>query len=92
MKNTVTISIEEFDELRNTFEKSKTKIILERELKAKNNEIEFLNETLNKIIKEDFIEVDYNFYSISRFHNKFYFKKDNTPTWIKKYFNPKSKL
>lgn len=84
MENTVTISVTEFDQLRNTFENSKLKRRLERELKAKELEIECLKEDILNIKNSDFFTItEYGFYS----EVKKCFKKDKTPLWIRKFFN-----
>jgi len=84
MENTVTISVTEFDQLRNTFENSKLKLRLERELKAKVLEIECLKEDIQKIKENDFFQITERlFYK----QTTKYFRKDKTPLWIRNIFN-----
>lgn len=84
MENTVTISVTEFDELRNCFENSKLKLRLQRELKAKELEIECLKNDIKSIKDSDFFCVEYYRFYLKR---KTFFKKDKTPLWIRKIFN-----
>jgi len=87
MKNTVTISIEEFDQLRYGFKQSKLKDKLERELKKQDIQIKRLQEDLDKVLKEDFIEKKTYHYTLFSGSTVFYFRKDKTPNWIKRLFN-----
>jgi len=88
MENTVTISIEEFDELRNTFENSELKQRLENKIKRQQEVISELRKNIQSILQDDFVELKTDRFSYHLFYDtKFYFRKDKTPIWIKKIFN-----
>jgi len=84
MENTVTISVTEFDELRNNFENSKAKQRLIKDLENRNEEIKELKKEIECIKKSDFFCVEYYRFYLDR---KTFFKKDKTPLWIRKIFN-----
>jgi len=84
MENTVTISVKEFDELRNAFENSKLKNKLEATISFKEDEISNLKKEIENIKKSDFFYVEYFGFSL---HKETFFRKDKTPLWIKKIFN-----
>jgi len=84
MENTVTISVKEFDELRNAFENSKLKNRLEATIIFKEDEISNLKKEIENIKKSDFFCVEYFGFYLDK---KTFFRKDKTPLWIKKIFN-----
>lgn len=84
MENTVTISITEFDQLRNEFKNSPDRKKLEEDIKYLQGKNENLKEELDNFKKSDFVLVIYYGYLLNK---KKYFRKDNTPLWIRKFFN-----
>jgi hypothetical protein len=78
MENTVIIKLSEYEKLKNTFENSELK-----------KEIENKNKALRQILNESFVEFYIPIDSIRTFNSNsfYYFKKDKTPLWIKKFFN-----
>lgn len=89
MENTVIIKLSEYEKLKNTFENSELKNILEKENSELKKEIENKNKALRQILNESFVEFYIPIDSIRTFNSNsfYYFKKDKTPLWIKKFFN-----
>lgn len=78
MENTVTMSVKEFDKLRNEFKNSHEKKELEKRIKE-------LENNLKDIVDNDFIRIKS---SIGFYYNRdYYLRKDETPLWIRKIFN-----
>jgi len=78
MENTVTISVKEFDKLRNEFKNSPEKKKFEERIKE-------LENNLKDIIDNDFVSI--RSYICLFSNRKYYLRKDNTPLWIRKIFN-----
>ena len=88
MENTVTISVEEFDKLRIGFNESRTKIKLEKQLIESEKKIKELEGSLKQIIYENFVKCEVSFYGVEwAVITNYYFLKDKTPNWVKKFFN-----
>lgn len=87
-KGTVTISVEDYDNLCNGFDASKSKQILDKKIEYLQGIIEANRLEMNGILNSDFLKVEktYSFITISKEEN-YYFKKDKTPLWIRKMFN-----
>jgi hypothetical protein len=87
MNKTVTIPLEEFDKLRNGFEESKLKKQLAKQIDELEQNLKIKDSELQSIISSDFIEVKLRFSAFGFYNHRYYFRKDKTPLWIKRFFN-----
>jgi hypothetical protein len=84
MENTVTISLKEYDALRDGFDNSKSKKMMQNEITKLEIKTVGLLDTIEKIKDKDFVFL----YSNRHWLNKeYYIRKDKTPIWIKRIFN-----
>jgi hypothetical protein len=84
MGNTVTISLKEYDSLKDGFENSQSKKLIQGRIKELEIQNVRLLDVIEKIKDKDFVFLYSSGYCLDR---SYYIKKDKTPMWIKRFFN-----